>query len=137
MKIKFTVFFEEPFWVGIAERIDDVECYSAARHVFGPEPTDPEIYQFITECFSSLFFTTQNVKAELHEKKVNPKRLQREIKRSVRENGIQQKAYEAMRLELESRKLEHKTISRARREELELEKYNIKVKKKKEKKKGH
>ena len=40
-----TVFFEEPFWVGVFEQIDQGEL-RAAKVVFGAEPKDYEIYDF-------------------------------------------------------------------------------------------
>lgn len=40
------VFFEEPFWVAICERTEK-ENYTAAKIVFGAEPTKNEVY----ECF--------------------------------------------------------------------------------------
>ena len=41
----FTVFFEDPFWVGILEISDD-DGVRAARHVFGEESSGPELYAF-------------------------------------------------------------------------------------------
>lgn len=41
----FTVFFEGPFWVGILEISDD-DGIRAARHIFGDEPSGPELYAF-------------------------------------------------------------------------------------------
>ena len=38
---KLTVFFEEPFWVGIFERIEDGKL-SVAKVTFGAEPKDYE-----------------------------------------------------------------------------------------------
>ena len=42
----FTVCFQPPFWVGIAERWT-ADGYEAARVVFGPEPSDAQIYQWL------------------------------------------------------------------------------------------
>jgi hypothetical protein len=102
-----------------------------------PEPTDPEIYQFILQELDRLPFTTEKHHIKQEERRINPKRLQRQIKRSFEQQGVQQKAYEVMRLELESRKKERKLLSKAKKEELEQEKYHKKLQKKKEKKKGH
>ena len=137
MKIRFTVFFEEPFWVGIAERVDDQGDYSVARQVFGAEPTDPEIYQFILQELDRLPFTTEKHWIKQEERSVNPKRLQRQIKRCLEQRGVQQKAYEVIRLELESRKKERTLLSKAEKEELERKKYDRRIQKKKDKKKGH
>lgn len=39
---KLTVFFEDPFWVGIFERIEDGRL-SVAKVTFGAEPMDYEV----------------------------------------------------------------------------------------------
>ncbi|MCI7129029.1 MAG: YjdF family protein, partial [Lachnospiraceae bacterium] len=41
---KLTVFFEDPFWVGIFERIEDGRL-SVAKVTFGAEPKDYEVQQ--------------------------------------------------------------------------------------------
>ena len=43
---KLTVFFEEPFWVGIFEHIQDGKL-SVAKVTFGAEPKDYEVFDFI------------------------------------------------------------------------------------------
>lgn len=43
---KLTVFFDEPFWVGVFERIEDGKL-SVCRVTFGAEPKDYEIYEFV------------------------------------------------------------------------------------------
>ena len=43
---KLTVFFEEPFWVGIFERIEDGKL-SVAKVTFGAEPKDYEVQEYI------------------------------------------------------------------------------------------
>ena len=43
---KLTIYFEEPFWVGVFEELDGNKL-SVCRMVFGAEPTDAEIYDFI------------------------------------------------------------------------------------------
>ena len=39
---KLTVYFDEPFWVGVFEELDGKRL-SVCRVVFGSEPTDAEI----------------------------------------------------------------------------------------------
>ena len=41
-----TVYFEDPFWVGVFERIQDGKL-SAVKVTFGAEPKDYEIQEFI------------------------------------------------------------------------------------------
>lgn len=50
---KLTVCFEEPFWVGIVET-ENNGAYSVARHVFGAEPTTPEVFSFICDHWNDL-----------------------------------------------------------------------------------
>ncbi|MFI5906525.1 YjdF family protein [Dactylosporangium sp. NPDC051541] len=42
-----TVFFDKPFWVAVLEQHDADGCVRAVRHVFGAQPTDPELYEFL------------------------------------------------------------------------------------------
>lgn len=77
---KLTVCFEESFWVGIVET-ENNGAYSVARHVFGAEPTTPEVFNFICDHWNDLRFT-HDVQVEVTEtKRINPKRLQRMIKK--------------------------------------------------------
>ena len=53
---KLTVFFEEPFWVGIFERIEDGKL-SAAKVTFGAEPKDYDIQEFVLKHYYDLQFS--------------------------------------------------------------------------------
>ena len=55
-QFKLTVFFEEPFWVGVFERIENGKL-SAAKVTFGAEPKDHEVYEFILKHFYDLQFS--------------------------------------------------------------------------------
>ena len=44
---KLTVYFEDPFWVGIFERIDGGKL-SVAKVTFGAEPKDYEIQELVS-----------------------------------------------------------------------------------------
>jgi hypothetical protein len=41
-----TVWFEGPFWVGVLQR-EDGGRLTACRHVFGAEPKEQEVYQWL------------------------------------------------------------------------------------------
>lgn len=43
---RLTVFFEEPFWIGVFERISERKL-SVCKVTFGAEPKDCEIYDFV------------------------------------------------------------------------------------------
>ena len=48
-----TVCFEEPFWVGVFERIEDNRL-SVSKMTFGAEPKDHEVYEFVLRHYYDL-----------------------------------------------------------------------------------
>ena len=44
--VKLTVYFEDPFWVGVVEE-QFGNHVKACRHVFGAEPKDAEVMEFV------------------------------------------------------------------------------------------
>ena len=76
---RLTVFFEEPFWVGVFERVADGEL-SVSKVTFGAEPKDYEIWDFILNHYHELKFSPA-VKVELKQSADNPKRRQREARK--------------------------------------------------------
>ncbi len=46
IKCKLTVYFENPFWVGVFEQICDNKL-SVAKVIFGKEPKDYEIQEYV------------------------------------------------------------------------------------------
>ena len=52
---QLTVFFAEPFWVGVFERTEDGHL-AVSRVTFGAEPRDGEVYEFVRKNFSALRF---------------------------------------------------------------------------------
>lgn len=131
-----TVLFEEPFWVGFLERSDGKK-YEVCKTVFGGEPTDGEIYEFFLKNYNRLRFS-RPVKAEpIEERKINPKRMQRIIKKQTEVTGVGTKAQQALAREREQNKLERKTKSREQKEAEKELRFEQKQQKKKEKKRGH
>ena len=63
--IKLRVYFADPFWVGVAERITGGHL-SATKITFGAEPKDFEIAGFIQRHFYELRFS-QSVPTERSE----------------------------------------------------------------------
>ena len=51
-----TVFFEAPFWVGLYER-REAGHYRVCRIVFGPEPKDYEVLDYLLQNFHQLSFS--------------------------------------------------------------------------------
>ncbi|GAA0734059.1 YjdF family protein [Clostridium oceanicum] len=133
---KITVLFEDPFWVGIFERSCNHK-YEVSKVVFGSEPKDYEIYEFILNKFNSIKFSTPVSISYKKDKKINPKRLQRKIKKEVNNKGVGTKAQLAMKTQQESNKIIYKKISKEKKEEYKKRKFLLKQKKKREKHKGH
>ena len=131
---KLTVFFEDPFWVGVFERISDGKL-SVCKVTFGAEPKDYEIYAFVLRNHGRLKFSP-SVEAEAKKTSHNPKRIQREIQRQVQNTGIGTKAQQALKLQQEQMKTERKTESRRRREEEKQRRFEQKQQKRKEKHRG-
>ena len=131
---KLTVFFEDPFWVGVFERISDGKL-SVCKVTFGAEPKDYEIYAFVLRNHGRLKFSP-SVEAEAKKTSHNPKRIQREIQRQVQNTGIGTKAQKALKLQQEQMKTERKTESRRRLEEEKQLRFEQKQQKRKEKHRG-
>ena len=106
---KLTVFFEEPFWVGIFERIEDGKL-SVAKVTFGAEPKDYEVQEYIQKCYFSLKFSPV-VETVVKDIKRNPKRMQRKAKKQMLKIGIGTKSQQALKLQQEQNKQERKEKS--------------------------
>ena len=132
---KLTVYFEEPFWVGVFERIEDGKL-SVAKVIFGAEPKDYEVQEYIQQYYFSLKFSPA-VETIVKDNKRNPKRMQREAKKQMLETGIGTKSQQALKLQQEQNKQEHKERSRKKKEAEEQRMFELKQQKKREKHKGH
>ena len=82
----FTVLFQPPFWVGIAERWEK-EGYSAAKVVFGAEPTDAQLYEWLEKEWHRLDFSPAEEGERPVKEHGNPKRAQREARRPSAASG--------------------------------------------------
>lgn len=136
MNITLNVFYEDPFWVGVFEKTfgDSLEV---ARVVFGKEPKDGEVYEFILRHYNSIKFSSPIKEANAASKRINPKRLKRKINDQMQYRGIGTKAQNALKLEFENNKSERKEMAKIKKEEVERLKFQLKQQKKKDKKRGH
>ena len=132
---KLTVYFEEPFWVGVFERIEDGKL-SVAKVTFGAEPKDYEVQEYIQKYYFSLKFSP-TVDTVVKDIKRNPKRMQREAKKQMQETGIGTKSQQALKLQQEQNKQDRKVRSREKKEADELRMFELKQQKKREKHRGH
>jgi hypothetical protein len=134
--IKLSIVFEDQWWVGIFKRVDE-NGYAVAREIFGSEPTDAEVYQFVLHHQDKLKFSQPLDDNTPVIKKLNPKRLNREVRSQQNKGSNMTKAYDALRIEMEKNKKEKKTNNTAERERIKQLKFDLKQKKKKEKHQGH
>ena len=131
---KLTVFFENPFWVGVFERIENGKL-SVAKVTFGAEPKDFEIYEFVLKHYYDLQFSPA-VATVVKESKQNPKRIQREIKKALAQTRIGTKSQQALKLQQEQNKQERKVRSREQKLAEAERLFELKQQKKKEKHRG-
>jgi hypothetical protein len=137
--IKATIFFDKRFWVGAFERTDK-EGYAVARHIFGAEPSDPEVYEFVLNHYHELKFGgVQEINIQIQ--RMNPKRVQREVRREMEKIKETTKpstlAQDYIKKEIEKKKKEKKMISRAEKQVRKEKQFVLKQEKKKEKHRGH
>lgn len=135
MKTNLTVYFEDPFWVGVFERIDEGK-YSVCKVTFGAEPTDNEVWAFVEKHYCDLVFSPA-VAAEVRQTADNPKRRQREAKKLLSNSGVGTKAQQALQKQREAMKTERKEKSKEMREAEKQRQFEIRQQKKKEKHRGH
>jgi hypothetical protein len=132
MEGKCTIYFEDPFWVGIFER-EDENGYAAARQVFGAEPGDAELLQWIFSEYSHLSYSRARPQAAAGAKEVGFKRRQRELRQEMETSGVGTRAQRAVQAEYERRKQERQAETREQREERERQEYSRRRERKKEK----
>lgn len=133
-EIRLTVFFENPFWVGIFERIEE-DHLSVSKVIFKSEPRDFEIQEFVLKNYYRLTFSPA-VHATLKTRHANPKRRQREIRKQTSPTGIGTKSQQALQLQREEMKTQRRQISKEQRESRKQQLFDLKQQKRKQKHRG-
>ncbi|WP_207204743.1 YjdF family protein [Miniphocaeibacter massiliensis] len=134
MNSKLTVYFENPFWVGVFERREEGKL-SVAKVTFGSEPKDYEVYEFILKYYDNLQFSS-SIEDVVTEKKKNPKRMQRYVKKQLKDTGVGTKSQQALQLQHEQNKKIRKKKSKEEKLAESKRIFELKQQKKKEKHKG-
>ena len=134
MEGTLTIFFDEPFWVGIFERCDNGRL-SVCKVTFGAEPKEQEIYEFVHKHFTELRFS-QEVDIKQRKTADNPKRRQRNARKQMEHSGVGTKSQMALQMQLEQNKLERKVKTREQKLADKQRMFEIKQQKKREKHKG-
>ena len=130
-----TVFFEEPFWVGVFERMEE-GTLSVCKVTFGTEPKDHAVWEFVLCHYRDLKFSPA-IRAELKPSADNPKRRQRGIKKQLQNAGVGTKSQQALAAQREERKTERKKVSNEQHEAEKQRKFARKQQKRKARHKGH
>ena len=133
--ITLTVLFDAPFWVGVFERVED-DKLTVAKVIFGAEPKDYEVYEFILKNFYRLKFSPSLVIENNHTFE-NPKRKQRAARKQMQKTGLGTKSQQALQLQLEARKIELKNFNKMQQAVLKQHRFELKKQKHKEKHRGH
>lgn len=135
-KAWLTVYFEPPFWSALYRREDEEGC-RVCKVTFGGEPRDQEVLDYFQAHFRELRFSPPVAGAPDPDRAVNPKRARREARKAVRPAGTGTKAQQALQLQREQAKQDHKAVSRERREAQRERKLALRQEKHREKHKGH
>jgi len=130
-----TVFFDEPFWVGVFERSENGKL-SAAKVTFGAEPKDSEVWEYVLRHYYKLKFSPA-VKAKTRQTADNPKRRQRSARKQLSIAGIGTKSQQALKLMQEQMKTERRKLTKEQREAENQRRFELKQQKRREKHKGH
>lgn len=130
-----TVYHDGQFWVGLAEHVEDGR-YGVARIVFGAEPSDEEILQFVAGKWEKLSFF-DGKPAEASKPAKNPKRRAREAAKALKQPAMSTKAQQALAAQKEAMKQES-AHARSRRHVEEADaRYEQRKLKRKQKHRGH
>lgn len=132
---RLSVLFEEPFWIALYER-ESGGRYEVCKITFGAEPRDYEVYAFFLKNYDRLVFSPAMEGAGSVQRKINPKRLQKQIRKATEEKGVETKAQQALKLQQEQNKTERKILTRERREAEAQRRFALRQQKRKEKHRG-
>ena len=135
MKASLTVYFEDPFWVGVFERIEDGKL-SVCKVTFGAEPKDYDVLYFVLHHYDELSFSPA-IEIETRQAADNPKRRSRNARKHLENTGIGTKSQQALQRQREEMKTERRQICREEREAEAQRQFEMKQAKKKEKRRGH
>ena len=130
-----TVYHDGQFWVGLAEHVEGGR-YGVARIVFGAEPSDEEILQFVVGKWEKLSFFGHD-STEVSKPARNPKRRAREAAKALKQPAMGTKAQQALANQRETMKRESVRARSQRRAEEAEARFEQRKLKRKQKHRGH
>lgn len=135
-----TLYHDGQFWVGLIEHVED-GAYGVARIVFGAEPSDEEILQFVLRRWHKLtFFESENEPSGTcspSKLAKNPKRRQREVAKALSRPALSTKAQQALAEQREARKTIGSQTHKLQREAEKQLHLQQRTEKHKQKHRGH
>ncbi|MCO7126950.1 YjdF family protein [Sporolactobacillus shoreicorticis] len=130
--MKLTVYFDEQYWVGVVEAEKKGQMV-IARHVFGPEPSNPDVLSFVLRDLDQLIDQSLSMpsakRTRRPRKRINAKRLRRMAEKESRSSGIGTKAQKALKEAFEQKKKINHAHKREEREILKKQEYQLRKKK--------
>lgn len=133
--VTLQVFFEDPFWIGICERVV-LDKLSVSKITFGAEPKDYEIEEFVLRYWYLLSFCPATDTIVKHRDNLNPKRRQREVRNQMAHVGIGTKSQQVLKQQHEENKLARKVRTKEQKEAEADRQFILRQQKHKEKHKG-
>lgn len=133
------ILFEDGLWVGYFEtaKHNGTE-YCAARHLFGPEPSDAELREFVLQDGTTrLQWTAELVNKPRSSVPKSPKRRVRDAAKAVQNISGASQAREAVKADIACRKIDGAKLRKLFREENNDILFAKRQEKRKNKHRGH
>jgi hypothetical protein len=132
------ILYEDGLWVGYFETANhNGEGYRAARHVFGPEPSDAQLREFFLQNGTVRLHWTTAAIFHVPALCQNPKRRTREAAKAVRNSDGSSRAREAVKAGLAQRKAARRHHRKRVREQERQTRFALHQQKRKNKHRGH
>lgn len=134
--MELSIFHDGQFFIGLVEYREE-DRVKLMKFTFGTEPNSAEIFYFIYGHLDELINQTKVSIEKKKLKKVNPKRLQRQVAKEQKQLKTSTYAQKAIKKEQEMKKVQSKKSKKLKKEQTKARKRQLKVQKNKQKKKGH
>ena len=134
--LELSIFHDGQFFIGLVE-YREKDKVKLVKFTFGTEPNSAEIFNFIYDHLDELMNQTKVSIEKKKPKKVNPKRLQRQVAKEQKQPKTSTYAQKAIKKEQEMKKVQGKKSKKLKKEQAKARKRQLKVQKNKQKKKGH
>ena len=122
--------------MGLYER-EEEGLYQVCKIPFGAEPKDYEVYAFLQRHWKDLTFSPPLPAGTVPRARINPKRLQREIRKQLQTPAIGTKAQQALQLQHAQRVQTRKETARQKRTQAQHRRAALRREKHREKHRGH